>query len=152
MVTSLQDLKRYAGGSEVELPGFLSEEPLIVKLRRPSLLHLAESGGIPNPLLATAAELFKNGTSGVMKDNESLIEMAKVMRCIAKAALVEPTYQEFEDAKINLTDTQLMYIYNYVQTGIDSLRMFRKEQGIVKNHKSGDISKQKSESDYENKR
>ena len=152
MVTSLQDLKRYAGGSEVELPGFLSEEPLIVKLRRPSLLHLAESGGIPNPLLATAAELFKNGTSNAMKNGEGLAEMGKIMHCIAKSALVEPTYEEFEDAGLNFTDTQLMYIYNYVQTGIDSLRIFRQEQGSVENHKSGGNAAQKPKPNHEDQR
>lgn len=152
MTTSIEDLKKYAGGSEVELPGFIPEEPLIVKLRRPSLLDMAETGSIPNPLLPVAAELFKNGADVVGKTGSSLIDTAKIMKCIARAAMVEPTYKDFESAGLNLTDMQLMYIYNYVQTGLDSLRIFREKQGSIADHKSGGGTEKKSQQYHGNRR
>ncbi len=36
-VTTIEELRKYADGSEVELPGFTPEQPFIVRLRRPSL-------------------------------------------------------------------------------------------------------------------
>lgn len=152
MTTSIEDLKKYAGGSEVELPGFVSDDPLIVKLRRPSLLDLAESGAIPNSLLTVAAELFKGGADGAIKTGNSLVDTAKILKCIAKAALVKPSYQDFESAGLYLTDMQLMYIYNYVQTGIDSLRIFREKQGSAADHKSGSSPEKKSQQYHGNRR
>ena len=70
-VTTLEQLKNYAGGSEVELPGFIAGEPLIVKLRRPSLMEMAQSGKIPNPLLSAVSELFQTGTSAAWRKGKT---------------------------------------------------------------------------------
>ena len=44
------------------------------------------------------------------------------------ASLVSPTWEELQSAGLNLTDLQLLYIYNFSQTGVDALRRFREEQ------------------------
>ncbi len=134
-VTSMDEIRKYAEGAEVELPGFKDGETITVCLRRPSLLSLAESGKIPNPLLAAASELF---CSGIKEDGKSSIkELGELFQIIAKASLVSPSYDEFAGAGVPLTDSQLLYIYNYVRNGVDSLSRFRKKQGARQNHDSG---------------
>ena len=127
MATKIEEIKKIAGGSEVELPGFTSEsEPLVVVLKRPSIMQLAQKGDIPNPLLGVASELFKNGVNKAMDNGERMKELGEVLTIVAEASMVEPSYSELEEAGINLTDQQLLYIYNYTQTGEDSLKVFRK--------------------------
>ena len=127
MATKIEEIKKIAGGSEVELPGFTSEsEPLVVVLKRPSIMQLAQKGDIPNPLLGVASELFKNGVNTAMDNGERMKELGEVLTIVAEASMVEPSYSELEEAGINLTDQQLLYIYNYTQTGVDSLKVFRK--------------------------
>lgn len=124
-VVSIDEIKKYASGTEVEIPGFEGDKTMTVILRRPSLLSLAESGKIPNPLLSAASEIFR---SGVTEDGKaSMKELGDIFKIIAKASLVSPSYEEFAKAGIELTDSQLIYIYNYARNGVDSLRRFRKE-------------------------
>ena len=47
-VTTMDELKHYAEGTEVELSGFAEGQPFVVKLKRPSLMLLAQNGDIPN--------------------------------------------------------------------------------------------------------
>ncbi len=69
-VTTLDQLRKYSEGSEVELPGFYGQEPITVRLKRPSLMLLVQSGEIPNPLLNTAAELFQKGVNDAVKNGQ----------------------------------------------------------------------------------
>lgn len=124
-VTPISELREYAEGMEIELPGFVEEKPFIARLRRPSLLLLAQEGTIPNPLLSAASELFRNGKSS---EKAGLKDMGELFRVIARAALISPTYEELEEAGLRLTDNQLLYIYSYSQTGVDALRRFREKQ------------------------
>lgn len=124
-VTPILELREYAEGMEVELPGFVEEKPIVVKLRRPSMLLLAQEGVIPNPLLSAASELFRSGKTG---EKAGIKDMGEIFRVIARAALVSPSYDELEEAGLTLTDSQLLYIYNYSQTGVDALRRFREKQ------------------------
>lgn len=127
-VTTLDQLKKYSEGSEVELPGFYGKEPITVRLKRPSLMLLVQSGEIPNPLLNTAAELFQKGVNDAVKNGDSFKYTAEALTRIAKASLIEPSYADFEKAGLSLTDAQLMYIYTFAQTGVDTFKSFRKEQ------------------------
>ena len=63
MVTKIEDLKKYAEGVEVGIPGFDAGEVITFKLKRPSLIDMARNGKIPNPLMDTAVKLFKDGLS-----------------------------------------------------------------------------------------
>lgn len=122
-VSSINDLKKYADGVEVELPGWEVDVPFIAKLRRPSLLLLAAEGQIPNALLGTAAKLFNEGAS-----KANFNETAEVFQIMAKASLASPTYDELQKAGLTLTDSQLLQIYTYSQTGVDALRRFREQR------------------------
>lgn len=125
-ITTIEDLQQYAGGTLVRFPDFAEGQPFVARVRRPSLLVLAKTGQIPNSLLASANELFSKGGSGLDSDNVSMMaDLYDICEVIAEAALKEPTYQQIKDAGIELSDNQLMAIFNYTQTGIKALESFR---------------------------
>lgn len=128
-ITSVLDLAKYAKGTIVELPSFAEGQPLVVRIKRPSILSLAKSGSIPNNLLLTAAELFTKGGQGMDVDNENMLsDMYKLCHVIAEASLVEPTLADIERAGLELTDEQMMAIFNYSQAGVNALKPFREQQ------------------------
>lgn len=107
--------------AEVSLPGW-GEEPFVCVLRRPSLLALASRGVIANPLLKTARKLFY---AGVSPDSGNLEEEGRVLLEIAAAAMVRPSFAELEARGIELTDEQLIAIFQYTQAGAKALDRFR---------------------------
>lgn len=122
-VTSLAALSLYAQGQLVELPGFGEGQPFFARLRRPSILGLTKSGKIPNALLAAATELF---TGKQDKDDPvDLAEIVGVVEVICESAFVEPTYQQIQEIGLQLTDEQLMAVFNYSQRGVKALEPFR---------------------------
>ena len=131
-VTSIEKLKKIAQGQEVELQGW-DEEPFVCVLKRPSLLGLVENGDIPNPLLHAAYILF-NGSNNP-KDQVNLKEMNDLYRIIAKAAMVNPTYDQVVEAGLELTDMQLLEIFSFTQIGVQGLISFRAKQEDIKNTK-----------------
>lgn len=132
-VTSIEDLKKIAEGQEVELIGW-GEEPFVCKLKRPSMLGLVENGDIPNPLLNAAYILFNGAKS--TKDVINMKDQKELLTIMAKAAMVEPTYDDLEKIGLELTDSQLLEIYNYTQIGIKALTSFRTKQKYIKNTKN----------------
>lgn len=124
-VTSIEQFRKYAGGSEVELPGFVSDETITVRLRRPSVMSMIADGKVPNPLMGIAAEMFNGGVKSIIHSADGMKNTADLLRIYARAALVEPTYEELEAAGVQLTDGQLTVIYDYVMTGVDRIKRFR---------------------------
>ncbi len=124
------ELNKIAQGEVVKLSPFISDEPFVVRLKRPSLLQLAASGKIPNPLLGVAEQLF-NGNFSNSKQN--IKETAEFLLLIAKNALVFPTFDELCEKEINLTDLQLIEIFNYTQMGVKALENFRGFKGSYEN-------------------
>ena len=129
-VVTLEDLKKLAEGEIVELPSFIGEETISVRLRRPSLIKMVKSGKIPNELLEDANMLFAGGTGGVAQkgvkknDPEILSKMCDLLEVICEAAFVEPTYKQIREAGIELTDSQLLAVFSYTQNGVESLKSF----------------------------
>ena len=121
---SEEKLAALAKGTEVELPGFVDRETISVRLRRPSLMLMAAEGKIPNSLLASVEDLFEHGE----KNKVSLKERGEIFRMVAMASLVAPSWEDLQNAGVSLTDLQLLTIYNYSQTGVDTLRRFREKQ------------------------
>lgn len=121
---SEEKLAALAKGTEVELPGFIDRETISVRLRRPSLMLMAAEGKIPNSLLASVEDLFEHGE----KNKVSLKERGEIFRMVAMASLVAPSWEDLQNAGVSLTDLQLLTIYNYSQTGVDTLRRFREKQ------------------------
>ena len=115
----------------VRIPGWC-EDTWECELKRPSLLALAAKGAIANPLMKTARKLFY---SGISPDAGNLEEEGRVLLEIAKAALVRPSYDELEQSGIELTDEQLVAIFQFTQLGAKALAGFR---GLSGDH-NGDL-------------
>lgn len=127
-VTSLSDLQSYSKGSVVELPEFAEGQPLIARMKRPSMLVMVKEGKIPNSLLKSANEIFKDGVGSFDKDNDdAMSELYDVIDIICEASLIEPTLSDIREAGLELTDEQMMAIFSYAQQGVEALKSFRKE-------------------------
>lgn len=127
--TSIKDIVRMSKGEVVEIPGFMSDEPLYFQLTRPSILFLAKTGQIPNSLLSRASELFSKGSRSFNDDDGNMLsESYDVLYSLAEAAMVNPTMADIEEAGVTLTDSQLMAIFNYTQNGVNALTSFREKQ------------------------
>lgn len=131
-VTSLDKLKELSNGIEVELKGW-DEEPFICTLKRPSLLGLVSRGEIPNPLLNAAYILF-NGAK-TPQDIINLKEQKELLTIVAKASMVNPSYEDLESIGLELTDFQLTEIYRFSQLGLSGLSSFRPKQEDIKDNK-----------------
>lgn len=127
-ITTVSDLQSYAQGTVVRFPDFGDGQPFVARVRRPSMLVLAKMGKIPNSLLTAAGELFSKGSGAMDADNENMLgNMYNIMDIIATAALVQPTMDEIKSVGLELSDDQMMAIFNYTQAGIKALESFRKE-------------------------
>lgn len=126
-VTSLEQLKQYANGNIVRLPDFAEGQPFVAKLKRPSILGMAKQGKIPNSLLVKTNELFVQSGSLDTEENNMMQEIYDVIDLIADETFVEPTYKEIKSTGIQLTDEQMMFIFNYSQQGVKALESFRTE-------------------------
>lgn len=127
-ITTLSDLQSYAAGTVIRFPDFAEGQPFVARTKRPSLLVLAKSGKIPNSLLTTAGELFAGGNKALDTDNENMLgDMYEIIRIIAESSLIQPSLADIESAGLELTDEQLMAIFNYCQAGVKALESFRKE-------------------------
>lgn len=136
-ITSLSDLQKVAQGEVVELPGFTENIPFVARLGRPSMLKMVGDGKIENSLLNTATSIFNGTTEGKEDKNEDFLkEMYNVMRKFADACLLEPTLEEVEGAGVELTDEQLMAIFNYSQRGVSALEKFHQEPEHTQDNKS----------------
>lgn len=127
-ITSLAQLTKYTKGQVVELPSFAEDQPFVARIRRPSILALAKSGRIPNTLLKTANGLFLGDTKGKQNDDAYLKDVFDVLDVVCDACFLEPTWDELQEAGIELTDDQYMFIFNYTQTGVKALEPFRGQQ------------------------
>lgn len=132
-ITTLKELQGYAQGQVVELPAFAEGQPFVARLCRPSIINLAKSGKIPNSLLASANSLFTRGRV-TAKDEQALGQLYDILDVFCEACFLEPTYEEIKNAGITLTDEQLMFVFNYSQTGVRALESFRnKSKNIISN-------------------
>lgn len=127
-ITTITELQSYAQGTVVRFPDFGDGQPFVARVRRPSMLILAKQGKIPNSLLTTAGELFSKGGSAMDADNENMLgNMYNIMDIIATAALIQPSMEEIKSVGLELSDDQMMAIFNYSQAGVKALEPFRQE-------------------------
>lgn len=130
-LTSLDKLKEISKGQIIKLTGF-DEEPFVARLKRPSFLNMVSNGTIPNELLNAAYIVFNGAKTS--KDIISMKEANELYKLVAKSALVEPTLEQLEEIGLELTDEQLIEIFNFTQVGIKALRSFRDEQERTKSN------------------
>lgn len=129
VVTSIDQLKLMSGGEIVKLPPFIQGQDFYAKLRRPSMLKLVKSGQIPNSLLRTANMLFSGEVDKELdRDDEFMKDMFDLIDVLADAVFVEPSWKELNNAGIELTDEQYMFIFNYTQEGVKALEPFRENE------------------------
>lgn len=127
-ITTVSDLQSYANGTVVRFPDFGNDQPFVARVRRPSMLVLAKQGKIPNSLLGTATELFSKGGAGLDSDNKNLLgDMYNIIDIVATAALIQPSMEEIKSIGLELSDDQMMAIFNYTQAGVKALESFRQE-------------------------
>lgn len=127
-VTSVEQLKGYAGGELVALPPFAENQPFVARLKRPSLFKMIKCGKIPNSLVTQANKLFTGGTAAVKAqalDENMMDNLFTILDAVCEDSLVEPTYQQILDASLDLTDQQKMFVFNYSQNGVAALESFR---------------------------
>lgn len=125
-ITSIAQLSEYAKGQVIRLPGFAPDQPFVARLRRPSMLVLVKSGKIPNALLETASSLFDGKSKVANEESQNTMgDMYDVLKIVAEASLVSPTMAEINSTGIELTDEQLIAIFNYSQQGVEGLKSFR---------------------------
>jgi hypothetical protein len=125
-ITSIADLQSYSSGAVVELPPFAPGQNFVARLRRPSMLSLMKNGKIPNSLLNKAQQLF-DGDSKSLEGDGAMQEVMGVLEVMAEATFLEPTYKEIKEAGIELTDEQLMFVFNYSQQGAKVVEPFLPE-------------------------
>lgn len=126
-VTTIKDLEEYKKGTIVELPAFSDDQPFCVRLKRPSLMSMAQNGEIPNELLGTANQLFEKGAASFDSDDpEMMIKFNSILDIFCEACLVEPTYEDIKNSGMELTDQQKLAIFGFSQTGVNLLKSFRK--------------------------
>jgi hypothetical protein len=127
-ITSVSQLQEYAKGTIVQLPPFADGQPLVARVRRPSILKLASQGKIPNSLLSSANTMFTKGAGQLDTDDEDMLkDMYDIAVVMTKACLLEPSFEQIESAGLELTDEQLMAIFSFSQRGNAALEQFRQE-------------------------
>lgn len=124
-ITSIDELKLMSSGEVVELPPFVQGQKFVARLKRPSMMNLVKQGAIPNSLIKMATDLF-NGTMDKSEANAEDImpQMLEIMEIMAEATFVEPTWSEIKAAGIELTDEQMIFIFNYTQSGVQQVAPF----------------------------
>ncbi|MEG2246306.1 MAG: hypothetical protein RSC84_02555 [Peptostreptococcaceae bacterium] len=140
-ITSLQELKQISEGEVLEFPGFVDDKPFVARVRRFSLMGLATSGKIPNPLIMHAQRIFDNADMA-MKGEKKLTkkenkEIKELENALLHEALVEPTYQEILDLNMDLSPIQKALIIEASQGETSRLNHFRNISTNIENIKSG---------------
>lgn len=121
-VTSIEALEKIAEGEIIELPLFKQGVPFNARVKRVSLLNLVRKGVIPNKLLSAAEELFYGKKSS--KGNVDLAQLTNVMFIMAENALIEPSAEDLKSVGLELTDEQIVALFNYTQEGLKEIESF----------------------------
>lgn len=124
-VTSIAQIRCMHPENEVvTLPGWEDGQEISVRLRRCTLRGLALRGAIPNVLMPAAQRLYDGANS---KATASFKETSQVMEILVENSLVEPTYKDFQNAGIELTEEQTALIIGYATRGAKALEAFRNQ-------------------------
>jgi hypothetical protein len=118
--TAIKDIQASAAPQVMELTGW-DDKPFHARLKRLSMLEMAEAGEIPNELLGAVTELYSKGMQGL----KGIKDTARVFKLFAQKSLMEPSFEELSEADIQLTDQQMLEIYLYSISGVAGLKPFR---------------------------
>ena len=104
----------------IEIPGFEPGEVFSVRVKNVGVFSMIVGGKLPNSLLKMETQLFPDtkssdslhkSTDKLLDDPEALKEMSKMMRAVAREALVEPKYDDIAEG---ITDEQVQSIFTQV--------------------------------------
>ena len=123
-IVDFSKLTKISDSKVVELPEFGDGTKFIARLRRPSMLKLCKTGKIPNSLLSQATSLF---TDDKASKKVGITDIYDICEIICEAAFVNPTYNEIKESGVELTDEQIMAVFQYAQGGVKALENFRNE-------------------------
>jgi len=123
-VSTIQELLEVSQGELVQLPPFKEGTTFVVRMKRPSMMNLVRTGKIPNSLVKSASKLF-NGKGVDDRNDKAMSQAFDVFETLCEASMLEPTYKQLQEAGIELTDEQLMAVFNYTQRGVKALEPFR---------------------------
>lgn len=123
-VTPIKDLLEYQKGQFVRLPDFAEGQTFFARLKRPSLMALVKTGKIPNSLVMTANRLFNGNGMDATKET-AMSDILDIFDILCEATFVEPSWKDMMEAGIELTDQQMMAVFNYTQEGVKALEPFR---------------------------
>lgn len=130
MVTNIENLKNVQMSREVELPPFMDGTPFTARIKSTSLINMVNKGRIPNPLIKVVLGMIdgENEEKDKKKDiNETIedkVNSFNLMFAIAKEALVEPTFEDIEKCGIELTDDQILAIFEHSMSSLNSASKF----------------------------
>ena len=75
--------------------------------------------------MKTAGSLFVSDGNALDSDDPDMLgKVSSLLTEVAKASLIEPTLEDINNAGLELTDEQLMAIFNYSQSGVEALKPF----------------------------
>lgn len=127
-ITTLNDLANVKNTFEVELPPFADGTPFTAELRKPSLINMICSGRVSNPLILDALKLIgeNSGKDELSKEEafKAQIESMKFMKGIAEYCLVVPKMEDIVKTVGDLTDEQIIAIFNFAQFDVNKLSKF----------------------------
>lgn len=121
------DELRAKASKEIDIPGFFDgDEPIKIKVKKPSMMAMMAQGKIPNTLMGAAVELTGENKNIKPEDinlnDDSLEEIGKLMELYCLACMVEPTYDDIKDI---MTDEQITTIFEFATGGSEKLKSFR---------------------------
>jgi hypothetical protein len=113
---------------EIDIPGFFDgDEPIKIKVKKPSMMAMMAQGKIPNTLMDAATQLTGENKNikpeNINLNDDSLQEIGKLMELYCIACMVEPTYEDIKDI---MTDEQITKIFEFATGGGEKLKSFRK--------------------------
>ena len=114
--------QRY-GAQSIEIHDWDGSGMIEVRARRPGLYNMASMGFIPNPLLGAMQAMFSGSTAQINAVDAK--KQGECLTAIARYALVEPTMAQITEAGLELTDQQLLELYQFALAGPVRYAAFR---------------------------
>lgn len=140
-VFTLEDLKKASEGHLIPIPGFEPNSTIYVRVKRIDITaDMLGSSVLPNELQQEVVKQF-DGNTGKKKPSQkeievqiakrfeeesSIADMIPMIDKMCRKALLEPTYEQFEEL-YPLTTSQKMTIFQWLMEEVKSMRGFRSE-------------------------
>ena len=135
-ITTIEELKKHRY-LDVELPGWEVKDTFKCKLKRVDMIDLITKGKIPNPLIDSVIKIFQHTYQDPKEhDMESLKNMNDLLELFAKIVMVEPTFDEVEEA-IGLTYEQKLSLYLFAIGGPKAIEPFLQKPGNTEPDRNG---------------